>query len=161
MANRRNGRRRGRRTLVTGGAGFIGTHLAAALVAAGDDVVVLDSLEPQVHGGRRPVLPNSVDLIVGDVGDPQCLDRALQGVDRVVHLAAVVGVGQSMYEIARYTAKNTMATAVFLERLVSQDPPPNRLVVASCMSIYGEGEYECDRDGRVGPLPRPEESLLS
>jgi len=161
MANRRNGARRGRRTLVTGGAGFIGTHLAGALVAAGDDVVVLDSLEPQVHGGERPVLPKSVELIVGDVGDPQCVDRALQGVDRVVHLAAVVGVGQSMYEVARYTAKNTMATAIFLERLLAKEPPPNRLVVASSMSIYGEGEYECGRDGRVAPRPRPEENLLS
>jgi dTDP-L-rhamnose 4-epimerase len=149
------------RTLVTGGAGFIGTHLVRELVARGDEVVVLDSLEEQVHGGREPDLPESVRLIVGNVGDVACADRALAGVDRVVHLAAAVGVGQSMYEIARYTERNTMQTAIFLERLVAQRPLPARLVVASSMSIYGEGEYECPEHGRVAPAPRPEEQLLA
>jgi dTDP-L-rhamnose 4-epimerase len=131
------------RTLVTGGAGFVGGHLVRELVARGDEVVVLDSLEPQVHG------------------DVACADRALRGVDRVVHLAAAVGVGQSMYEIARYTERNTMQTAIFLERLVAQRPLPTRLVVASSMSIYGEGEYECSEHGRTAPPPRPEEQLLA
>jgi dTDP-L-rhamnose 4-epimerase len=149
------------RTLVTGGAGFIGTHLVRELVARGDQVVVLDSLEEQVHGGCEPDLPASVELIVGDVGDSTAADRALAGVDRVVHLAAAVGVGQSMYEIARYTERNTMQTALFLERLVAQRPLPARLVVASSMSIYGEGEYECAEHGRVAPPPRPEEQLLA
>jgi dTDP-L-rhamnose 4-epimerase len=149
------------RTLVTGGAGFIGTHLVRTLVARGDDVVVLDSLEPQVHGDTPPDLPDAVELIVGDVGDAALAGRALQGVDRVVHLAAAVGVGQSMYEIARYTELNTMATARFLEVLVAQNPLPTRLVVASSMSIYGEGEYVCDEHGRVAPGPRPEEQLLA
>jgi len=149
------------KTLVTGGAGFIGSHVVRELVARGDQVVVLDSLEEQVHGGVAPDLPGSVQLIVGDVGDPDAADRALAGVDRVVHLAAAVGVGQSMYEIARYTERNTMQTATFLERLVAQRPLPARLVVASSMSIYGEGEYECAEHGRMAPPPRPEEQLLA
>lgn len=149
------------RTLVTGGAGFVGTHLVEELVRSGDEVVVLDCLEEQVHGGVTPQLPESVELIVGEVGDVASIDRALQGVDRVVHLAAAVGVGQSMYEIARYTERNTMQTAIFLERLVAQRPMPTRLVVASSMSIYGEGEYECPEHGRAAPPPRAEEQLLA
>jgi dTDP-L-rhamnose 4-epimerase len=149
------------KTLVTGGAGFIGTHLVRELVARGDEVVVLDSLEEQVHGGCEPDLPDGVELIVGDVGDTASADRALDGVDRVVHLAAAVGVGQSMYEIARYTERNTMQTAMFLERVVARTPLPTRLVVASSMSIYGEGEYECAEHGRMAPAPRPEEQLLA
>jgi len=149
------------RTLVTGGAGFIGSHLVRELVNRGDDVVVLDSLEEQVHGGVEPDLPDSVGLIVGDVGDADLADRALTDVDRVVHLAAAVGVGQSMYEIARYTELNTMATARFLERLIAVRPLPTRLVVASSMSIYGEGEYSCETHGRQSPGPRPEEQLLA
>ena len=104
------------RTLVTGGAGFIGSHLVSRLLEFGDDVVVLDSLEDQVHKGAKPSLPADVELIVGDVADRPLVDRALGKVDRVVHLAAVVGVGQSMYEIDRYVRMNTMATATFLER---------------------------------------------
>jgi dTDP-L-rhamnose 4-epimerase len=149
------------KTLVTGGAGFIGSHLVRALCERGDEVVVLDSLEPQVHGDVVPDLPPEVELIVGNVGDVELADRALAGTDRVVHLAAAVGVGQSMYEIARYTELNTMATARFLERLVATRPLPTRMVVASSMSIYGEGEYVCEEHGSVAPGPRPEEQLLA
>ena len=149
------------KTLVTGGAGFIGSHLVRALVERGDEVVVLDSLERQVHGDVAPDLPSSVELIVGDVGDAELADKALADTQRVVHLAAAVGVGQSMYEIARYTQLNTFSTARFLERLVAQRPLPERLVVASSMSIYGEGEYECEEHGRTAPPPRPEEQLLA
>jgi dTDP-L-rhamnose 4-epimerase len=149
------------KTLVTGGAGFIGSHVVRELTRRGDQVVVLDSLEEQVHGGETPDLPPSVDLVVGDVGDRAAADRALAGVDRVIHLAAAVGVGQSMYEIAHYTERNTMQTAIFLERLVAQRPLPTRLVVASSMSIYGEGEYECPEHGRMAPAPRPEGQLLA
>jgi dTDP-L-rhamnose 4-epimerase len=149
------------KTLVTGGAGFIGSHLVRELVGRGDDVVVLDSLQEQVHANAATDLPDSVELIVGDVGDVALADRALAGVDRVVHLAAAVGVGQSMYEIARYTELNTMATARFLERLVAARPLPARLVVASSMSIYGEGEYRCRIHGHQSPPPRPEEQLLA
>jgi dTDP-L-rhamnose 4-epimerase len=152
--------------LVTGGAGFIGSHLVPRLLGRGDDVVVLDSLEPQVHGGlldgeRPESVPDGVEFIAGDVGDPALADRALEGVDRVVHLAAAVGVGQSMYEIERYVRTNTLATASFLERLVAREDVPKRLVVASSMSIYGEGEYECAEHGRMAPPPRPEEQLLA
>jgi dTDP-L-rhamnose 4-epimerase len=147
------------KTLVTGGAGFIGTHLVRRLIDDGDEVVILDSLEEQVHGGQVPAVPEGVTLHIGDVGDAEIADRALEGVDRVVHLAAAVGVGQSMYEIARYTRRNTMATAVFLERLIAREPRPTRLVVASSMSIYGEGEYVCPEHGRRAPSPRPESQL--
>jgi dTDP-L-rhamnose 4-epimerase len=149
------------RTLVTGGAGFIGLHLVRRLVEQGDEVVVLDSLETQVHGGRPPSLPEGVRLIHGDVEDAELVDRALEGVGRVVHLAAAVGVGQSMYEIARYVRQNTLGTARFLERLVAHEPLPERLVVASSMSIYGEGEYVCPVHGEVAPQPRSEEQLLA
>jgi dTDP-L-rhamnose 4-epimerase len=147
-------------TLVTGGAGFIGAHLVRELSRRGDEVVVLDSLEAQVHGGQELDVPDGVRFVHGNVGDPAVVDGALDDVDRVVHLGALVGVGQSMYEIGRYVRDNTYATAVFLERLVARTPRPSRLVVASSMSIYGEGEYECDVHGRVAPTPRPEEQLL-
>jgi dTDP-L-rhamnose 4-epimerase len=147
------------RTLVTGGAGFIGTHLVKRLLDLDEQVVVLDSFESQVHGDGGWPLSNDVELIVGDVGDASASDRALAGVDRIVHLAAVVGVGQSMYEIERYTRMNTMATATFLERMVAATERPRRLVVASSMSIYGEGEYECRDHGRVAPGPRPDSQL--
>lgn len=149
------------RTLVTGGAGFIGSHLVGRLLERGDDVIVLDSLEEQVHGGAPPALPGDVEVLVGDVGDVDLADRALGRVDRVVHLAAVVGVGQSMYEIDRYVRKNTMATATFLERIVPRRGSLSRLVVASSMSIYGEGEYVCEEHGGVVVSPRPEEQLVS
>src|SRR4249919_1423825 len=110
------------RTLVTGGAGFVGSHLVRRLTEAGVDVVVLDSVEAQVHGDRQPELPDGVELVRGDVGDPAAVDRAIAGVDRVVHLAAAVGVGQSMYEIDRYVRTNTLATATFLERIVAMSP---------------------------------------
>jgi dTDP-L-rhamnose 4-epimerase len=147
------------RTLVTGGAGFIGSHLVRRLVELGEDVIVLDSMEAQVHGGKPPVLPDGVEFLQGDVGDAELVDVALDGVDRVVHLAAAVGVGQSMYEIADYVRKNTHATAVFLERLVARPTRVSRLVVASSMSIYGEGEYVCALHGNFAPPPRPEAQL--
>ncbi len=128
--------------LITGGAGFIGSHLADLLLAEGYRVRVLDALLPQVHGpgGRRPGhLDPEVELQVGDVRDPAAVERALAGVDAVVHLAALVGVGQSMYQIAAYGAVNTVGTAVLLEALCRR--PVGRLVVASSMSVYGEGLY--------------------
>jgi dTDP-L-rhamnose 4-epimerase len=131
----------GESILVTGGAGFIGSHLADELLARGHRVRALDNLTPQVHGGagRPAYLSDEVELQVGDVRDPAAVGRALAGVDAVVHLAARVGVGQSMYEIASYTDENGGGTAVLLEALL--DRPLRRLVVASSMSIYGEGAY--------------------
>lgn len=130
------------KVLITGGAGFIGSHLADELLAHGYHVRVLDSLDPQVHGeGRkRPdYLAQDVELVVGDVNDRGKVDEALRGVDAVFHFAAAVGVGQSMYEVAHYTRTNNLGTAVLLEALVKN--PVERLVVASSMSLYGEGLY--------------------
>jgi dTDP-L-rhamnose 4-epimerase len=135
--------------LITGGAGFIGSHLADALLTRGHRVRVLDNLSPQVHGaaGERPdYLDPEVELVRGDIRDPDAVRRALQGVEVVYHLAAAVGVGQSMYQIAQYTAVNNLGTAVLLEILAEQ--PVARLIVASSMSLYGEGLYRAP-DGSV------------
>lgn len=131
-----------RRILITGGAGFIGSHLADALLKRGDQVRILDSLHPQVHGqkGELPeYLAREVEFLTGNVADPGAVETALQGVDAVYHLAARVGVGQSMYEIADYTHTNSYGTGVLLEALLRHRV--ERLVVASSMSIYGEGLY--------------------
>lgn len=131
-----------KRVLITGGAGFIGSHLADELLKKGYRVRALDNLSPQVHGpdAKRPeYLSDDVELVVGDVRDPQSVRRALAGVDAVYHFAAAVGVGQSMYEIANYTSLNNLGTAVLLEALIER--PVERLIVASSMSIYGEGLY--------------------
>jgi dTDP-L-rhamnose 4-epimerase len=140
--------------LITGGAGFIGSHLARRLLGAGHRVRVLDSLIEQVHpaGERPPHLDRDVELVVGDVRDRTAVDRALSGIDEVVHLAARVGVGQSMYEIAEYTSVNAQGTGVLLEALI--DRPVRKLVVASSMSVYGEGLYMCDEGRRVADCER-------
>jgi dTDP-L-rhamnose 4-epimerase len=137
-----------KRILITGGAGFIGSHLADELLSAGYRVRALDSLVPQVHEqrGRPSYLDDDVELIVGDVRNAETVARALDGVDAVVHLAAQVGVGQSMYQIADYTSTNVVGTSTLLERLIER--PVERLVVASSMSIYGEGLYRTS-DGRA------------
>jgi dTDP-L-rhamnose 4-epimerase len=131
-----------KRILITGGAGFIGSHLADELLSQGHEVRALDCLSPQVHGDdcRRPdYLAKDVDLIVADVRDRDAVRRAVKGIDAVFHFAAVVGVGQSMYQIEHYTSVNNLGTAVLLEALIER--PVERLVVASSMSIYGEGLY--------------------
>jgi dTDP-L-rhamnose 4-epimerase len=137
------------RILITGGAGFIGSHLADELLDGGYRVRALDLLSPQVHGPERKkpdYLNAEVELIVGDVRDPDVVRRALRGVDAVYHLAAAVGVGQSMYEIAHYTSTNNLGTAVLLEALIER--PVRCLIVASSMSLYGEGLYRTS-DGRL------------
>jgi dTDP-L-rhamnose 4-epimerase len=147
------------KVLITGGAGFIGSHLTDRLVSAGARVRILDNLEPQVHGGGagskhddRPCDPPeylnpAAELFIGDVRDKEAVLEALDSVDAVFHLAARVGVGQSMYEMVDYTAANAVGTAVLLEALV--DRPVKRLIVASSMSIYGEG-----RCAGVDHIPR-------
>jgi dTDP-L-rhamnose 4-epimerase len=141
---------------VTGGAGFIGSHLADRLLVAGHSVRALDSLDPQVHAvGERPAyLGAEVELVEGDVRDRGALARALDGVEAVVHLAAAVGVGQSMYEIERYTSINAMGTAILLEEVVERRSTIQKLLVASSMSIYGEGQYRNPRTGEAGIAPR-------
>lgn len=130
------------KVLITGGAGFIGSHLADELLRHGYRVRVLDNLSSQVHGenGVWPsYLASGIERLKGDVRDPEAVHEALHGIDAVFHLAAAVGVGQSMYEVAAYTDVNNRGTAVLLEALIRR--PVERLVVASSMSIYGEGLY--------------------
>jgi dTDP-L-rhamnose 4-epimerase len=143
--------------LITGGAGFIGSHLADDLLRHGHRVRVLDNLTPQVHGAtavRPDYLDEDVELIRGDVRDPEAVRRALSGIDAVYHMAASVGVGQSMYEVHSYTSINNVGTAVLLEALIQQ--PVEKLIVASSMSIYGEGLYR----GRNGQLVTAAERTL-
>jgi dTDP-L-rhamnose 4-epimerase len=125
--------------LITGGAGFIGSHLTDELLRHGYDVRVLDSLVGQVHGDSThpSYLSPDAELLIGDMRDRDAVREALEGVDAVVHLAARVGVGQSMYELSEYTSANSCGTAVLLEALL--DHPVRKLLVASSMSIYGEG----------------------
>jgi dTDP-L-rhamnose 4-epimerase len=128
--------------LITGGAGFIGSHMADELLDCGYRVRVLDLLAAQVHGpeSQKPqYLDPEVELIIGDIRDAAMVRRALHGIDAVYHFAAAVGVGQSMYEIAHYTSTNNLGTAVLLEALIEH--PVERLIVASSMSLYGEGLY--------------------
>ncbi len=137
--------------LITGGAGFIGSHLADELLKHGYRVRALDNLSQQVHGpeGRRPdYLEPEVELIIGDVRDRDAVRHALKGIDAVYHFAAAVGVGQSMYEVEKYMDANSKGTAVLLEALIEK--PVERLIVASSMSIYGEGLYY-STDGSVYP----------
>jgi dTDP-L-rhamnose 4-epimerase len=134
--------------LITGGAGFIGRYVARALLKKGHRVRVLDSMIEQVHGGRADPegLDPDVEVVIGDVRDETALLKALRGVDKVIHLAAEVGVGQSMYAVDRYVSVNDYGTAVLFQQLI--DNPVKRVVVASSMSIYGEGLYR-SADGRV------------
>ena len=127
--------------LITGGAGFIGRRVARALLDRGHSVRAYDSLVEQVHvAGEPPAdFPAGAELVVGDVRDEKLLGRALLGIDKVVHLAAEVGVGQSMYAIDRYVSANDLGTAMLFQRLIER--PVERVVVASSMSIYGEGLY--------------------
>jgi dTDP-L-rhamnose 4-epimerase len=149
-----------RTILITGGAGFIGSHVADELLRSGSNVRVLDPLVEQVHGddAERPsYLDPDVELRRGDVADPAAVRCALQGVDAVIHLAAAVGVGQSMYEIASYVRANDVGTAVLLEALTER--PVERLVVASSMSIYGEGLYRSATGELVPGRPRTAQQL--
>ena len=148
------------RVLVTGGAGFIGSHLVDRLLADGCEVRVLDSLDPQVHDGPPAYLSTEAELVVGDVRDHDAVGRALRDVDRLVHFAAAVGVGQSMYEIERYTSVNAIGAAVVLEEALAVRDRLQKIVVASSMSIYGEGLYRCPvEDIEVSPPARPEAQL--
>jgi dTDP-L-rhamnose 4-epimerase len=149
------------RVLITGGAGFIGSHLADALLARGHEVRALDNLDPQVHpGSQRPAyLDERVELLVGDVRDHRAVADALEGVDHVVHFAAAVGVGQSMYEIERYTSINAIGGAVVLEEIVKRRDQLRRVLVASSRSIYGEGRYRCEQHGLLAPQVRSVEQL--
>ena len=148
--------------LVTGGAGFIGSHLVDALVDRGHRVRVLDALVSQVHGDdAAPAYVNpAAEFIQADVCDREAVNAALEGIDVVFHEAAEVGVGQSMYEIERYVRANDLGTAVLLEAILGRKSQIKKLVVASSMSIYGEGAYSCETCGIVAPQIRSSAQLL-
>jgi dTDP-L-rhamnose 4-epimerase len=152
------------RILVSGGAGFIGSHLVDELVSRGHSVRILDLLVPQVHGDAAdwPAwVPPGVDRIRADVQDRAVWPRAVEGVEAIYHFAAEVGVGQSMYEISRYMGANTMGTAHLLEYLTQSRHAVKRLVVASSMSIYGEGMYRTSAGLAAFPSVRTGEALAA
>ncbi len=151
-----------KKVLITGGAGFIGSHLADELLQHGYEVCVFDNLAPQVHGPRRArpaYLDPEVELIHGDVCDREKLQRALRGVNAVFHFAALVGVGQSMYQVADYVYVNNFGTANLLQALIEN--PVERLVVASSMSLYGEGLYRAADGTLVSGVERSLAQLQS
>ena len=149
-----------KKILVTGGAGFVGSHLADALVRAGHQVRVFDNLSPQVHGAEFPdYLSDAAEFIAGDMRNPKELARAIAGMDVIFHLAAAVGVGQSMYEIANYMDINTQGTANLLQAMLDSRSRVEKLIVASSMSIYGEGKYRCLEHGIVAPPARSLQQL--
>src|SRR5213075_715376 len=149
------------RLLITGGAGFIGSHIADALLRAGHRVRAYDVLDRQVHPDRkRPdYLDQRVELIVGDMRDRDGIVRAIDDVDAIFHFAAVVGVGQSQYEISRYTAANVEGTATLLDVLANEKHNVKKLIVASSMSIYGEGLYVDGSGNAIAPQPRTTDDL--
>jgi dTDP-L-rhamnose 4-epimerase len=148
--------------LVTGGAGFIGSHVVDALLARGKKVIVLDNLEPQVHGpgAERPKhLDAAAELVVGDIRDAALLERVVERADAVIHLAAAVGLAQSMYQIDRFIDVNARGTALLLEAIVRRRDRIRKIVVASSMSLYGEGRSKCEVHGAFDPALRPSSQL--
>jgi dTDP-L-rhamnose 4-epimerase len=150
-----------KRILVTGGAGFIGSHLVDALIKEGHKVRIIDNLEPQVHDKVPDYLNKDAEFINADVRSKQAIKKALKNIDVIFHFAAMVGVAQSMYQIEKYTDVNTFATSKLLEVLVSGKYDIEKLVVASSNTIYGEGSYSCDTCGVVYPEHRSEKQLLA
>jgi len=143
--------------LVMGGAGFIGSHLVDKLIELGHEVVVLDSLEPQVHGDGQRIpeyLNEECEFIKGDIRNRDELKKTLKGKEIIFHQAAVVGVGQSMYEINKYTEVNILGTANLLDILANENHRVEKLIIASSMSVYGEGKYSCVECGAVSPKLR-------
>ena len=139
--------------LVTGGAGFIGSHVVEALLADGHEVRVLDSLHPLAHSGQPDYLPDEAELILGDVRDSETVERALDGVTAVSHQAAMVGLGVDMSDLTAFVSHNDLGTAVLLEALAARSFG-GRLVLASSMVVYGEGRYACAEHGVLPAPPR-------
>ena len=154
------------RVLITGGAGFIGSHIALKLIDKGYDVTVLDNLLEQIHGAdpdhTSPLycsIKDKVRFVKGDVCDKALLEQALEDVDYVIHLAAETGTGQSMYEIKRYIDVNIGGTALLLDILTNTNHHVKRVVVAESRAIYGEGKYHCEKCGDVYPTERKDEDM--
>lgn len=149
-----------KKILVTGGAGFIGSHLVDKLISSGYKVRILDNLTPQVHQGKTPqYLNKKAEFIKGDVTNIHDIKKAVEGMDAIFHEAAVVGVGQSMYEIENYTYNNTTGTARILDYLVNNKHKVKRILVASSMSAYGEGLYKCTTCGLIRPPLRSDKQM--
>ena len=146
------------RVLVTGGAGFVGSHVVERLLAAGHGVRVLDALLPHVHPAP-PELPEAVEVVTADVGDGSAVAHALSGVDAVCHQAAMVGLGVDLDDLPAYVTTNDLGTAVVLAAMARARV--RRLVLASSMVVYGEGRYRCPLHGAVSPGPRRHEDLAS
>ena len=147
--------------LVTGGAGFIGSHIVDALVKKGHSIRILDNFEPQVHQQVPEYINTSAEVMKGDVRSYDDLQKAIEGIDIIYHEAAMVGVGQSMYQVDKYIDVNTYGTAKLLDFLVNKEHSVQKLIVASSMSIYGEGAYRCDDHGEVYPDLRTEDQMRS
>jgi len=149
--------------LVTGGAGFIGSHTADLLIKRGYQTIIIDNLEPQVHGKSRKkpdYINENATFIQHDIQDHNFLSKIISEVDAIIHLAALVGVGQSMYQIKRYINTNTQATATLLDLLANEEHDIKKFVVASSMSVYGEGKYLCQEcQTEIYPNLRPEKQL--
>lgn len=155
-----------KRVLITGGAGFIGSHIALCLIEKGYDVTVLDNLQAQIHGENpdktSPLYCSVKDktrFIKADVCDRVALEGAISDADYIIHLAAETGTGQSMYEIKRYVDVNIGATALLLDILTNTKHHVKRVVVAESRAIYGEGKYHCEKCGDVYPAERKDEDM--
>jgi dTDP-L-rhamnose 4-epimerase len=143
--------------LITGGAGFIGSNLALALIRKGYTVTVLDNLSPQIHGDHSPLyesIKEKVKFVLGDVRNKADFENSLRGQDAVIHLAAETGTGQSMYEAEKYVDVNVRGTAVLLDLLANSEHSVQKVIVASSRAIYGEGKYVCTDCGDVYPKER-------
>jgi len=152
------------KVLVTGGAGFIGSHIVDALIGRGHEVRVFDNLEPQVHGenpAKPDYLSGEAEFVEGDVRSRQEFASALDGVEVVYHEAAAVGVGQSQYQIEKYVDVNTLGTARLMDILVNEEHSVKKVMVAASMSSYGEGTYECAECGLVYPPLRGADQMES
>jgi dTDP-L-rhamnose 4-epimerase len=152
------------RVLITGGAGFIGSRTATLLAKNGDEVVILDTLSPQIHGPDPTSSPTAIEarragqIVVGDICNRELVHRLVADSDAILHLAAETGTGQSMYDIVHYNTVNVVGTANLLEALV-ETKTVRRLVVASSRSVYGEGAYQCAVHGLVQPGERDVSAL--
>ena len=146
-------------TLVTGGAGFVGSHLVDALLKRGERVRVLDNFDALAHAGPRPAIAGGVELLEGDLRDPEAVRGAVEGVDAVFHLGGVVGNGESMVNVRRAVEVNAGGTATLMEAVLRRRESIRRLVLASSMVVYGEGAYRCPLHGDASAPPRGVEQL--
>ena len=145
------------KVLVTGGAGFIGTHLTKKLLNQGYEVRILDNFSEQIHGNNKELSSDikKAELLIGDIRDKESIKSALEGVNIIVHLAAETGTGQSMYEIERYETTNVLGTLNLIEYLLKNNTQVEKFVIASSRAIYGEGSYVCNEDCLLYTSPSP------